>query len=412
MNLKKICEKFLGICARYVVKRDAPCIIAVAGSVGKSSTKEAIGIVLGDGIIVSPKNYNTEIGVPLTIFGCDAPVGSAWRWAACICTSLCYVIRLYTLKSKTIVLEMGTDKPGDLKYILGIAPPHISVLTAISPEHMEFFGDIEAVAKEECEVLRAVRQDGVGIVNADDVLIQKYGDISAYSFGCAEQASVRILQTEIILDAEIPTHSGLDVTLYVNGENKKLRLKGMVGRPQAYAISAALAVAQAMKVEIDVAISRLQALYRGMPGRMTLVEGIKRTWLIDDTYNSSPLAALSAIRDLANFPKSSNGKKIAVLGDMLELGAMSDRAHIDEGRAIAEAEIDMLVVCGTLGGVVAKSAIEAGMSVDTVFTFASSAEAGRFVQTKLKMDDVVLVKGSRGMHMEKVIQELTAYPNI
>lgn len=144
---------------------------------------------------------------------------------------------------------------------------------------------------------------------------------------------------------------------------------------------------------------------------MRLLEGVKRTWLIDDSYNSSPLAALSAVHDLSVFPVVEGAKRIAALGDMLELGSLAERAHVDMGRAVVEKGIDMLVACGTLAHIAANAAVEAGMPESSVFTFPDSREAGLFIQERLKQGDVVLIKGSQGARMERIAKELMAHPD-
>ena len=416
--IKRQLEAFLGACVARTIRRDRPTIIAVAGSVGKSSTKDAIGVALGaylptEQVVVSPKNYNNELGIPLTVFGHMAPGSSPLAWIGLLGSACAHAIGLRRLKARTLVLEMGTDHPGDLAYLTCIAPPKISVLTAIGAEHTEYFGSIEAVAKEESQVLRALGEDGVAVLNADDALVMSYASqlsCRVLTFGFAEDATARILETKIVIDQTHPDVSGLEVKLALYGTTRSVRFAGFVGKPQAYAAAAALAVASALDADDKDGLIRLEEQYHGMPGRMRLIPGVKGTWLIDDSYNSSPLAALSALRDLVAFPLPEDGRRLAALGDMLELGPLAERSHIDMGRAAAEAGIDMLFVCGTLAHVVSRAAIEAGMSQDQVFTFPSSTEAGRFIQERLRTGDVLLIKGSQGARMERIAKELMADP--
>lgn len=410
-------EQYLGWCTKRALTRARPLVIAVAGSVGKTSTKTAIGVALGayeadSPVVASKKNYNNELGVPLTVFECDAPGRSPFKWLRLLWRAK-YFALFGKLPAAIYVLEMGTDHPGDLDYLLSIAPPHISVLTAIGPEHTEFFGSVEGVAQEEASVLRALPSKGVAITNADDLEIQKItlpAETKRLTFGADDMATARILMTSVALDDE-PSRCGLDVAVAMFGTTYHFRLHRSVGRPQAYAAAAALAVVAALDGDEREAAQRLEEAFDGAPGRMRLIEGIKHTWLIDDAYNSSPLAALSALRDLKNFPVTLAGRRIAALGDMLELGNLAERAHTDIGRAVAENGIDMLVACGTLAHAVADAATEAGLSDDCVFTFATSAEAGRFIQDRMKENDVVLIKGSQGARMERITRELMAHPD-
>lgn len=416
--MKRACEGFLGWCVRRTLRLRRPFVIGVAGSVGKSSTKTAIGVALGageagSGVVASAKNYNNELGVPLTIFGADLPRRSVLKWAALLFRAFLSAVGLLPLRAQTFVLEMGTDHPGDLGKLIEIAPLNVGVLTAVGPEHTEFFGGVEGVLREESVIITSLTADDVAVVNADDPLVRRASEgiaAKVLSFGEAENATARILAAQPSVDPNDPEASGLAVDVALYGTTRRLLVKRTVGRPQAYAVAAALACAAAVDQDVGVALSRLESGYDGMPGRMRLLPGIKRTWLIDDSYNSSPLAAISAIRDLSSFPVEASGRRIAALGDMLELGSLAESAHAEMGKAVADAGIDMLVACGTLAHVVAASAVAAGMSEDSVFTFAKSADAGLFIQERLREHDVVLVKGSQGVRMERVTKELMAHP--
>ncbi len=414
--MKTVLEMYLGSCVAHAVRRERPRIIAVAGSVGKSSTKHAIGIALGaetdPQIRVSAKNYNNQLGVPLTILNRPAPGRSVTAWFGLLCRATCLRFGLVSIGVRTLVLELGTDHPGDLEYLCRIAPPDIAVLTAIGAEHTEFFGTVDKVAREELAIIENMTPGGIAILNADDTRVLQAKNMvkgSVVTFGENVSADVRLVSTKVVVDEMDPRASGLDVQIVALGLSAHVRLQGTFGKPQAFAVAAALALTHALDVDFHEAAERLQS-FRGMPGRTRLIEGIKHTMLLDDSYNSSPLAALSAVRDLAAFPLQPGARRIAAMGDMLELGALAKDAHVDLGRAIAEADIDMLVACGTLAHVVVAAAVQAGMSEDSVFVFATSAEAGLFIQQRLRSGDVVLIKGSQGARMEKITKELMAEP--
>ena len=390
MTLQRFFERFLAWCVRRSFRRERPRVIGVAGSVGKSSTKAAIGIALGahekgSRVAVSQKNFNSELGVPLAVFGCDLPHRSVFKWLALLSKGFFTAIGVFKLRGNVFVLELGTDKPGDLAHLLTIVRPSIGVLTAIGPEHTEFFGSVERVADEEALIVTGVPPDGVAVMNQDDPLSRSIASelrASVFTFGSEPNATVCILSTSVCIEPDGSASSGLDVRIVVGEATHSFRLLGTVGRPQAYAAAAALAVAHAVGEDIQRSVERLASSFHGMPGRMRLIEGIKRTWIIDDSYNSSPLAALSAIRDLASFPVQGPGRRIAAMGDMLELGSLAESSHADIGKAAFDAGIDMLVTCGTLAHVVARAALDAGMSEDSVFTFAKSPEAGLFIQER------------------------------
>jgi UDP-N-acetylmuramoyl-tripeptide--D-alanyl-D-alanine ligase len=409
---------YLGSCAAAAIRRERPRIIAVAGSVGKSSTKEAIAVAKGAGgkegsyVRASAKNYNNELGVPLTVFNLPAPGRSVMAWIRLLSRATAMRFGLRKIGATSLILEFGTDHPGDIDRLVAIAPPDIAVLTAIAPEHTEFFGSLEGVAMEERRLIEALPENGTAILNADDAEVMKAASLTkadVVTFGQGERADTRLVSTNIVVDAQNPSMSGLDVHIVTLGLAARFRLRGTFGKPQALATTAALAVILALDIDFHEAAERLKS-FEGVPGRTRIIEGIKRTTLLDDSYNSSPLAALSAIRDLAAFPVPAESKRIAALGDMLELGPLAESSHADVGRAVAEAGIDMLVACGTLAHVVADAAKRAGMSEDRIFTFAKSPEAGLFIQERLKQGDVVLIKGSQGARMEKITRELMAHP--
>lgn len=412
-------EQYLCACVRRAFRREHPVVVGIAGSVGKSSTKTAIGIALGageegSGVVATEKNYNTELGVPMTVFHSPMPRRNPLAWSALLLKATSAALGLSRLSARTYVLELGTDRPGELPRLVRTVEPTVGVLTAIGPEHTEFFGSIEGVAKEESAILRLLQQDGFAVINADDRLVRAAADaadIRQISFGTAEGATVRILSTKVILNADLPDLSGLEVVITMFNVTMTVLLTGTVGKPQAFAAAAALACAAALDQDERLAMERLRSGFHGMPGRMRLLEGIKQTWLIDDSYNSSPLAAASAIEDLSAFPLMGDGRRIAAMGDMLELGTLAESSHREMGRAVGKSGIDIFVACGTLAHVAAKAATDAGMSEEDVFTFATSAEAGRFIQDRLKPHDVVLIKGSQGSRMERICKELMAHPD-
>lgn len=415
--MKDALYSYLGVCAAAAIRRERPRIIAVAGSVGKSSTKEAIATAFGAGepesrVRASAKNYNNELGVPLTVFNLPAPGRSVVAWIRLLLRATLARVGLYRIGASSLILEFGTDHPGDIDRLVAIAPPDVAVLTAIAPEHTEFFGSLEGVANEERRLIEALSESGTAILNADDVEVMKAASLTKadiVTFGESEQADVRLVSAHIAIDPQDPAASGVEAHAVSLGFATHLRLRGTFGKPQALAATAALAVVLALDIDFHEAAERL-ASFRGVPGRTRMIEGIKHTTLLDDSYNSSPLAALSAIRDLSAFPLVAGSKRIAALGDMLELGALAESSHAQVGRAAAEAGIDMLVLCGTLAHVVADAAKQAGMSEDRIFLFAKSPEAGLFIQERLKQGDVVLIKGSQGARMEKITKELMAHP--
>lgn len=420
MSLQKTFEKFLAKNIRRAMEREKPLVIGIAGSVGKTSTKTAIGIALGanqggKGVVMSDKNYNNDLGVPITILGLDMPRKSLFKWLWLLCKAWLTGLGFAPLRAKTFVLELGTDRPGDLARLMSMVKPRIGVLTAIGAEHTEFFGSVEGVAREEAAILAMLPQNGTAIANADDLMVMELKNMlpqRALTYGTDEFADVKIESCEVNLDPDDPKLSGLRLVLRVSGTEKYAHISGTAGRSQAYACAAALAVVKAMDGNADAALKRLEKDFHGMPGRMRLIPGIKRTWLLDDTYNSSPLAVAAALHDLSEFPLADGARRIAALGDMLEMGPLEEEEHVKMGRAAADAGVDLLVLCGKLAHTVARGAREAGYPEDKIAIIPKSSEAGLFIQEKLRKHDVVLVKGSQGVRMERIVKELMARPDL
>ena len=404
--------RYLGWCARRAIDREKPRVIAIAGSVGKTTTKVAIASALGadepgSDVLVAPENFNNELGVPLTIFRKKSPGRSVFRWIGVVSRATSLTLGFGKIGASILVLEYGTDHPGDIKYLLKIAKPDTAVLTAIGAEHTEYFKTVEAVQEEELSLLSGLGPDGVAILNADDDLVMKGKDMfkgEAITFGKSKKATVR-------LDSLEQEKTGVEVKYVSLAHSAQFHLDGVFGFPSALAVGAALAVAYYhLDVDLGDVIERLKDDFHGVPGRARVLPGIKHTTLLDDSYNSSPLAAHSAIRDLAAFPKEERADRIAAVGDMLELGPLSDESHEELGKEIAKSNIDILVLCGNLAPAVRDGAISAGMDENAIFHFATSEEAGLFIQHKLKKGDVVLIKGSQGVRMEKITRELMAEP--
>ncbi|MCR4278303.1 MAG: UDP-N-acetylmuramoyl-tripeptide--D-alanyl-D-alanine ligase [bacterium] len=410
--MSSIVIRYFGWCAKRAISREKPRVIIVAGSVGKTTTKEAIGVAIGaresgTTVRVAPENYNNELGVPLTIFGKKAPGRSLVSWLIVLIRATSLGFGLGKIGAKTLVLEYATDRPGDIAYLLTIARPDIAVITAIGAEHTEYFHTIDAVQEEELSLLKGLGEDGIAVLNADDVRVMQGAEMSAgkvITFGETVGADVRLERMK-------QETEGIEVRYVSLAHAVTFHLNGVFGRPPALAVAVSLAVVYYhLDVDLGEVVERLKMQFHGVPGRARLLPGIKQTILMDDSYNSSPLAVMSAVHDLAELPIEERSKRIAALGDMLELGPLSDSAHEELGEAVAKNKVDILVLCGTLAPAVREGAIRAGMDENTIFHFPKSEEAGLFIQHKMKKGDVVLIKGSQGVRMEKISKELMAEP--
>ena len=406
--LKKILCLILKILAQATLWRYQPTIIGVTGSVGKTSSKEVIYTVLKNKYNVrrNLKNFNNEIGVPLTILGQDTGGRSPLSWLRIFLVSFFEIF--YTKEyPEILVLEMGADRLGDIAYLTSFVKCDVGVVTAIGeiPVHVEFFQTPDQVAKEKSNILKCLNQEGWAILNFDDNRVRSMARRTQgkiFSYGFDEKANLRVTNFEQNFDDL--AEAGISLKVDYQGSNVPLRLKNIYAKHQVYSILAGMAVGLIFKMNL-IEISEALANYEPPAGRLRLVRGVKRTWLIDDTYNSSPSSALGALDLLAKMP----GRKIAVLGDMLELGSFTEEAHRRIGAKVAEVAEGLLVV-GEKSIFLADEAKKKGLNKEMVFHFASSEEAGRVLQETMREGDIILIKGSQGTRMEKIVKEVMAEP--
>jgi len=383
-------------------------IVGVTGSVGKTSTKEVIYVILKNKYNVRQniKNYNNEIGVPLTILGQETGGNSSWRWLQIFLISLFEIF--YTKNyPEVLVLEMGADRLGDIAYLTNFVKCDVGVVTAIGeiPVHVEFFQTADQVAKEKANILRYLKQDNWAVLNFDDERIKMMARRTQgkiFSYGFEEKVNLRAVNLEQHL--ENLNEAGISFKVDYQGSNVPIRLKNVYAKHQVYSILAGMAVGLIFKMNL-IEITGALKNYEPPAGRLRLIYGIKDSWIIDDTYNSSPSSTLGALELLALMP----GRKIAVIGDMLELGSFTEEAHRRAGEKAAQIA-EILLAVGERAIFLADEAKKQGMPKEKVFHFASAEEAGRLLQDLVKEGDVILVKGSQGIRMEKVVKEIMAEP--
>jgi UDP-N-acetylmuramoyl-tripeptide--D-alanyl-D-alanine ligase len=412
---RKIIQHVLRFFAKRALRRYRPLIIAVTGSAGKTSTKEAIFTVLRsqyhDRVRRTILNLNTEIGVPLTILGLRPAGRNPILWMI-RCLEAFLISCVVKVKSypEVIVVEMGADRPGDIRYLVELAPPTIGVVTAVGeiPVHVEYFAGPKSLAREKARLVEALPQDGWAILNFDDLTVLEMRErtqarVLTYGFGegAAVRATTYELRTRVEDEREVP--DGVSFKLEYQGNIIPVRLSGAFGKSVVYAALAAAAVGIAMKMNL-VEISEALGDYLPPPHRLCYVPGVKRTSLLDDTYNASPLSMHAALDIVEELPAK---RKILVLGDMLELGKYAEAAHRTVGERVARIA-DIFVTVGERMRFAAHEAIDRGMDTSRIRMFSTAGEAGRYVQEILEPGDLVLVKGSRAMRMEKIIEELRA----
>lgn len=413
---RKILQIILRVLARLVIARYKPIIIGITGSVGKTTSKEAISAIIGGRLRVGKtiQNNNNEVGVPLTVLGVDGGERSLVKWFFIVMRAM----RLFFLRDKrypeALVVEMAADRPGDLEYLTKLAPPQIGVITSVGRAHLEFFKTMRKLAQEKQTLITCLPNDGFAILNADDtevIAMQNKTRARPLTFGLSEGSMLRAVEVSVgseeFADGLKPT--GMYFKIMHKGSVVPVFLFGILGRQHVYAALAGAAVGIGVGMNL-VEVSERMHYYDAPPGRMRIVDGIKQTTLVDDTYNSSPTAATAAVETLAEVPCAKGARKFAVLGDMLELGPHTEIEHRELGKKVAELGIGYLYTVGERAKFIAHAAKDAGMKEDKILSFADAVTAGRMLQEKIKQGDIVLIKGSQGMRMEKITRELMAEP--
>ncbi len=366
--------KALGDLAAAVRGRFAAPVIGITGTSGKTTCKEMLAAVLeklGPGL-KSAGNFNNLIGVPLTLFN----LKQEHCWA---------------------VVEMGMSERGEIARLAEIAKPSIGMITNIGAGHLENFDGISGVARAKGELFINLPADGIALINADDSEVSQLpvaNGVRKVFFGTGPNVDIRA--------ENIAGHNGsVSFDLVIEGRVQKVVLP-LPGRHNVGNALAAAAVATVLGVALEDIVDGLES-FKPCPGRMELIELPGDLVVLDDSYNANPLsvhAALDALYDLG-----STGSRIAVLADMLELGPTSPELHYQIGLLVAE-RANWLFTCGALAEEIARGAVDGGLSSDRVFALQNHDEISDHLLEILKSGDRVLVKGSRGMRMEKVTDAL------
>lgn len=395
--------------ARVVIKKYHPKVIVVIGSVGKTSTKDAIFTVLSKHKTVrkSEKSYNSEIGLPLTILG----LPNAWKdpfvWAENILKGFLMIIKKKNYPD-VLILEIGVRKPGDIKKnILPWLKIDILVVTRFpeKPVHVEFFDNADKLIEEKSSLVKALKKNGLLILNQDDDRVYALHDKSkerAVSFGQDENSTFRILYPDYsrkeISGVNVPI--GINFRIQNKGNVFPVVLPNVLGLHNV--VQATSAIACACEFDIDLLESiKDVADYKTPVGRLSLLEGENNSFIIDDTYNSSPAALHEALEILKEF---NGARKIAILGDMLELGKYTEEEHVKIGER-AKDIVDILITVGPRAKIIANIARE-NMGENKVFSLDRYEEVIPLIKEMISAKDVILVKGSQKMRLEKVVEKI------
>lgn len=408
---KKIISKLIQIEASLILKKYKPKIVAITGSVGKTSTKDAIYAVISKAFHTrkSEKSFNSDIGVPLTVLGCNNAWNNPLKWLKNLWSGLMLILFKHTYP-EWLVLEVGADRPGDIEGICKWLKPDITVITKFAeiPAHIEYFKSRDHVITEKGYLAQALKHDGILILNSDDADVLAFKNKTknkVLTYGLLGDTEVRATNYDVYY-SESGEPFGITFKVEYIGNCLPVKILGSLGTNNIYSALAALSVGIALGLNLVESAENLNKL-TPPKGRMNIIKGIKNTTIIDDTYNSSPVALASALETLKNMKV--RGRRIAVLGDMLELGKHTSEAHKKAGEQAASS-CDLLVTVGIRSRILAESAIDFNLDADSVLQFDTSLEAGNYLQNILQTNDVILVKGSQSTRMEKTVKEIMAEP--
>lgn len=371
-----ICEDTLralgSIAARHRDEID-PELVGITGTNGKTTTKELVYAVLSSrwNCLKNVKNYNNEIGVPMTLLALNGEHDMA-------------------------VIEMGMNHPGEIERLSRIAKPDLAVITNAGAGHLEFLGSVENVARAKAEIMDGMKPGSKLLVNRDteclDIIMEKARamDLVVKSFGLSEKADIRPDAYRLYRDSLTVTFRDTEIMVPLYGIHNVYNVMAAIAVGSEYGLDAA-------------AVSDSLGGFVNVDGRSQIID--RGFILINDSYNANPLSLVCALRSTGEiFPER---RKIAVLSDMKELGEAAGRYHGEGGGAVHENGFDMLLVWGDMAADYADGARRAGMDGDRIRVFDSKEEMSRYLKGIADDNDVILIKGSRSMKMEDVVRAMT-----
>jgi len=403
---KKIVVFLLQSEAKLILHKYKPKIIAITGTAGKTSTKDAIALVFASkfNIRKSEKSYNSELGVPLTIIGAKSAWNNIFQWILILAQGI--KVFLKSEYPQWLVLEMGVDRPGDMERLIKWIKPNVAVITALAetPVHVEYFQGPEELSKEKTKLIKELSSEECVILNGDDSAVSNpKGKTRAkiIIFGFSEGNDLRASNYHL-------NSKGITFKIDYKGNIVPIRMPEVLGRQNVFVALAAIAAGLSQDLNL-IEMAEALSKFKSPPGRLNLIKGIKNSLILDDTYNSSPVAIAAALEVLKEFPSR---RKIAVLGDMLELGKFTIDEHKKVGRLVKECGIALLFTVGPRSKFTSEEARAAGFKPDNIFEFSTSDEAKKEIQEKIREGDLILVKGSQSMRMEKITEEIMAQPEL
>lgn len=350
-------------------------VVGITGSIGKTTTKEFTAVLLGSrlNVLKSEGNFNNHLGLALSL------------------------LKLRK-EHQVAVLEYGMSAAGEIRGLTRIAPPDVAVITNVAPVHLQFFGGLDGIAAAKKEILDGMRETGIAVLNGDDARVRAIAagwEGKRITFGRSDGCDVRAAGVRSL------GYEGIEISLKYGSEEALARIP-FLNEGAAENLLAALGVCLALGEPLSAVFPRIAGL-KPFAMRGVLIELPGDIKILDDSYNSNPRALESALRSYSALPAR---RKVAVLADMLELGPEEKKYHLEAGECAARSGWDILVTIGRLAEDMARGARSAGMPGDRVLSFADSEAAAAAILDIAAAGDLILVKGSRGMKAERIVETL------
>jgi UDP-N-acetylmuramoyl-tripeptide--D-alanyl-D-alanine ligase len=361
--------------AKKVLREHNIKVVGITGSSGKTTTKEFSSTLLSSSyqVLKSEGNFNNQLGLPLSL------------------------LRLNN-SHQVAVLEMAMNHKGEIKTLTQIAPPDVAVITNINPVHLEFFKSIDDISLAKREILEGLKEGGTAILNGDDPLVQKiapYWKGEKIFFGLSPKCDVRAR------DIQKQDLEGIRFKLLYGKKQKEILFPFFL-ESHLKDFLAASAIAYFFSLPLDIILDKVKSL-KPLPRRGVLLSLKGNIKLLDESYNSNPVALEEILKGLSGFPAK---RKVAVLGDMLELGEKEIAYHVQAGKQVVQWGWDTLVTVGPLSRHMDEAALASGMKKDQIYSCRDSTEAADVIRDIVQDGDFILVKGSRGIQTEIIVEKL------
>jgi UDP-N-acetylmuramoyl-tripeptide--D-alanyl-D-alanine ligase len=406
--LRNIVLFLLRLMAKRRMRKFKGKVVVITGSVGKTSTREAVFKVLNSKYRVkrSPKNMNSDFGLLLTILDLKSGFSSAAKWSWYLTKG--FFNSFSPEKSEILLLELGVDKPGDMDFLTSIVTADYAIITSVAPVHLGEgqFSNLQEIFEEKTKIVNSLKAEGKVLLNIDNGHLadfhSSYEGHTKISYGFHENADYQMADCQTSL-------SGTSFDLQWKEEEKHNFSANVLGSFQSYVLTPAVIIG----LEFGFTIQEINDAFKRFslpPGRMTVIDGLKDSTILDSTYNSSPVSLKAAVKLLGELGQDAK-RRVAVIGNMNELGDESELKHSLIGKMIGD-YCDFLITVGKDAKTIAKTALENGFDEENVHSFTYAKEASAFFKKKIKKGDLILVKGSQNrVRLERFVKEIMQDPN-